>query len=559
MKRGILRSRLSRRALAVFLFGIPAAYFGPYLFHEEALKRAYASLLSGPIAASFYPTKHDAPVIVFTVGDRDLRISGTTYPPPYEFHAAQLLSIAERKPRAIFVDIVFDEPRNDESISIFRKVLCHIHDVGVPIYLAAYSAEEKIAVRPDLLSLGPNDKTGCVQFVSISKDVDPIDRRAWTYPQFELDGNGERLSSGLSTAARTIFRDLYPATGSRLDEVSTKMGLVWGTAPAHSHLLHLTSIRGAPLARECRPWTPWELVPVGLRPGSFLQRDFHDRRSVCPYIASIPVRAFQLFNDEESESALVHDIRGKIAIYGFSLGGNSDLVASPVHGPLDGMQYHAMAIDNLISFNGHGMNSGDFDPFSRSPATLMPLSALSLIALYDILLARRFARRVRQFKQKLAGKLLSRSTVSRYLRRISLRGSGLFRLRQPTYLRALACVLRILEWPHSIQYAQKRPSRVEAIIAKLFSPAIPRFYHSSIRLLLFLSEKLATLSIFCALCFVLFSLSWYAFRVSILSWIEYAYLPLLAELFSGFSRVERILLGLRRFSVSVEFSTTQSH
>jgi CHASE2 domain-containing sensor protein len=72
-------------------------------------------------------------------------------------------------------------------------------------------------------------------------------------------------------------------------------------------------------------------------------------RSQCPYEGVIPVEKLLGDNDDADIANLAHN---RIIFYGASLEGVQDKAFTPVNGMIAGVFTHAMALDNLITFQG---------------------------------------------------------------------------------------------------------------------------------------------------------------------------------------------------------------
>jgi hypothetical protein len=148
----------------------------------------------------------------------------------------------------------------------------------------------------------------------------------------------------------------------------------------------------------CRSqWNWWEVLP-----GSSLLYSLATNSSmltVCPYNQVVPVRALKGkgFSNEELNEA----ISGKIVLIGADLKAVGDNVFSPLHGRLPGVHVHAMALDNLISFNGQYKESGDFEwkEYLHSRANQFVVISITLIAFVMV-----FWKRYQEEKIRLAGK-----------------------------------------------------------------------------------------------------------------------------------------------------------
>ncbi|WP_087047618.1 hypothetical protein [Caballeronia ptereochthonis] len=77
-------------------------------------------------------------------------------------------AIAARKPRALFVDILFIDRRNDPAIARLAQGVCAAASSGVPVYLAADLEAGGVALRPELLNARDAHGAPCVQPVGVT-------------------------------------------------------------------------------------------------------------------------------------------------------------------------------------------------------------------------------------------------------------------------------------------------------------------------------------------------------------------------------------------------------
>lgn len=72
-----------------------------------------------------------------------------------------------------------------------------------------------------------------------------------------------------------------------------------------------------------------------------------ERRPACPYALSIPYGAW-VTGPSLPPSLLSRLFEDRLVLIGGHFSNSSDWIATPVHGQLPGVQYHAMALDNLL-------------------------------------------------------------------------------------------------------------------------------------------------------------------------------------------------------------------
>lgn len=376
----------------VYLFfyaavGVLVAFMSKYILREEAVKRAVASIVSPINGYLLYDTRARDNITVFALDDRDLREYRTTYPAPYRFHAQRLRNIASHGPRAIFIDFWFPDERDDPDVVQLADDICRIRESGVHVYLASLSYLGKdFALRSvirdlknRMVEVPGGGMAPCAVEVSVAKQVDSIDRVSWEYELVSLVPEGIDADP-LPTAAAHIYNDLY--SGGRPLAREEPLALLWGSEPHPLNGGWMVDRRtGKPL---CRGDWYWMAAIPGASP---VGRFFYPTLALppCPYHLVLPLRALREFNQDDHPWGVSLDdlIAGKIVLYGGNLQSVQDLVYSPVHGRLPGLLMHAMALDNLIIRGDAYPAAGDFDiarPFEK-PTSTMPLVAILLLSL----------------------------------------------------------------------------------------------------------------------------------------------------------------------------------
>ena len=72
---------------------------------------------------------------------------------------------------------------------------------------------------------------------------------------------------------------------------------------------------------------------------------------VCPYHRALTMSSLR--SSSEAEDRVLQDLLGgRFVMIGTNLEGGNDMVTSPVHGDIPGVFMHAMALDNLLTYEG---------------------------------------------------------------------------------------------------------------------------------------------------------------------------------------------------------------
>ncbi|MEW7847820.1 CHASE2 domain-containing protein [Massilia aurea] len=285
-----------------------------------------------------YPDRARDQVAVVLYDEQFLRAYDSAWPISYQDHADWLLRLAGEpgsRPKAIFLDITFGQERDDATLPALNSALCTLrHSLHIPVFLAALpdAATGQLGLRAGLGS--------CFTLVGADYTPDPLDGYAWTYPLTTHLGAAGWTAGPPSAPAQYAYRSAamtmaQDAGHIALGEESVPMALVWGADAAP----------GAPLAERDRGCVPGRSLVRNLTPGLFLQ--FEDAPPpLCPYHRTLSMEQVGALPEAELAAALA----GRFVLVGANIPGHNDFARSPVHGLVPGVHYHAMALDNLLSY-----------------------------------------------------------------------------------------------------------------------------------------------------------------------------------------------------------------
>jgi len=244
------------------------------------------------------------------------------FPPSYEFQAEVLARIAQYKPKAIFLDWIFDDERPgvkgwDGFVNEVKKIVTR---KGVPIFIASY----KPSKRPDLfkyaIPVAPTSATS--NLVGTVTD----------YPFFD---RYDRDSPMLPTPAVAIYDKLFGGKiGVSADKKGNSMRVVWGVRPSKLTASWLSTCH-APVFSENQ----------GLVDGVIHR--VYDRWPTCPYADSTLVDDLFSKNEVQGLSDL---IKNRVVAYGANVTGNNDTMVNSIGMTIPGVYYHMMALDNFLTF-----------------------------------------------------------------------------------------------------------------------------------------------------------------------------------------------------------------
>jgi hypothetical protein len=160
------------------------------------------------------------------------------------------------------------------------------------------------------------------------------------------DACGETLFAGLSARAKAAIAAKAPGTATTQADADfgAPMDVVWGSRPDPDYLAMTAAVTGrpAPCRGEGAGWRDRLLEQLaGLRGRGA------GARQECPYALTLGYDRMVAGLGLRSGD-LNRLLGGKMVMVGGQFRASNDWVESPVHGQAPGVQYHAMALDNLI-------------------------------------------------------------------------------------------------------------------------------------------------------------------------------------------------------------------
>ncbi|GAA3711956.1 hypothetical protein GCM10022421_19180 [Oceanisphaera sediminis] len=288
----------------------------PFGFGEH-LDKYVQDLINTQAGHWIYPDTRQDEVVVLLLTDEivDAVLRGQ-WPAPYSFHASILDDLLVHQPRALFIDFYWMnqlKPGAEELVDVLKNYRA----AGIEVYLSAPSQEWLNNFWPEL--------AGLVIPVSPQIVMDPMDFVARAYTQ----GNNE-----LPSAAFAIVNNLNH--GLENTEFRGDMDIFWGTK---------NNIRN-------QAWMTSDTAQDDCFLDSLL-RGFTQVETPVPYSTTVFVR--DLINpvgrtEDEALAELDDHLKDRVVVYGASLTGIQDVVFTPTREILPGAYYHAMALDNLLTW-----------------------------------------------------------------------------------------------------------------------------------------------------------------------------------------------------------------
>jgi hypothetical protein len=343
--------------LVTIVVGFFLAWLSNKLLIEEVIKRATTRIYA-PLLSLNYSKAGQRAITVMTLDDTDLKEYGLSWPVPLDYYQRLLDGIVKRKPKAIFLDVLFLDDKPKKEVESLMNAACRATDAGVPFFLATFALESLSSdTERQLLAARTSSGVPCVIPVRPNVTPDSLDQSQWAYPLRPRNADEEHEDAALpDSVALSMYCRLYPNTCPVKTDVP--LALIWATkaAPTNAATMVVRDKQGS-LAPVCRDvWNWWEVIP-----GAVLFRQIANMSMLplCPYNQVIPVRAFKNYGFTAAQ--LDEELQGKVVLIGADLKSIGDNLFSPLHGRLPGVHVHAMALDNLISFDGKYRENGDFE------------------------------------------------------------------------------------------------------------------------------------------------------------------------------------------------------
>ncbi|MFN8642507.1 MAG: CHASE2 domain-containing protein [Candidatus Binatia bacterium] len=324
-----------RRALLTYLLflagGVLLLRMDPFGFSR--LTKYYSQDLLAVAMAGCYPHAPDGPcardgraqTAVVLLRDPDLMAFDEPWPPRYGFHARVLRAIRANQPKAVMMDIVFEDRRDDPTIAALAAELDRYRAEGIPVYAATFGSDRPL--RPEV-----GERVTPVQ---VPKKIDPLDRETRFYDVVSGPPDAQL------TAVPLLYRDVCGGCPGGAGCGTSPIRVYWSDLPEQSWNDRWLDCRR-------RPPFPWWIV----------QDRGSDFRENCPSTPAIPARIL-LDPSEEDDAAIEELIKGGVVFYGAYFHGAADAMNTPLHNDLPAVFLHASALDNLITLGPRALSHSE--------------------------------------------------------------------------------------------------------------------------------------------------------------------------------------------------------
>ncbi|HEY2068699.1 MAG TPA: CHASE2 domain-containing protein [Rhizomicrobium sp.] len=352
-------------AVVLFAFAVIQIMLNPFGFSD--MTQRYTQdisnlLITGPYV--YGRAGHDQ-VSAAIIDEDTLHTLQMPWPWTYGAHARVLDALLAYHPKAVVVDFLFVDSRPDPTLPQLVDEIAEYKAAKVPLYFEGGTdlPYGEYPLRPELA------KTGVPILDPTILVYDGVARQ---YPVTGTCFNQKPDANGTcpSLAAR-VFRDVFPQYP--LTPLNGLIELVWGTRtdPTNAKWMHVTDENGK--RRSCHPHMD------AIRRFYLAFFDTSQVLVHCPYTGVIPVVSLMQGAEDADVTKLATN---RVIFYGASLEGAQDKSYTPVNGLLPNVYVHAMAMDNLITFQGdpeqNVMTVAGFT-ISNNPAQILAIIPVILI------------------------------------------------------------------------------------------------------------------------------------------------------------------------------------
>lgn len=357
------------------------------------------------LASPFYPASGHRNILVVQFTDSDLvnlqagdGRARASWPASYTLHAELLRKILRERPVAVFYDLAFThQHHSDADLQDFVWALQDAVDAGVPVYVAG------VPRQPSSL----DDSSGYRVVAEIARAAAGVLPVQWRAPLGEMPlavpAPGSRTADRRwhATPAAKLYYDYLKNCSrtspnacndsgfrARVSAHAPHMTVFWGSHPS-GRLGSSASVR-PPHCRESQSHRPDRVLDVV----AISWEEFWgttDPDPACFYHDTLQAYHVMSRSDSRNGGAELGElISGRIVFVGAWLDGIPDEVESPVHGVVPAVMLHAMALDNLISFQGNYLRPPPNLFLEFGLDDLLELLLLAVLVHKFSLLSRRF-------------------------------------------------------------------------------------------------------------------------------------------------------------------------
>lgn len=397
-------------AIAVFFVSVFLVFFEPDSISDPINEMSFG--LFSRVFNDAYPDSPEAQnaASVVIVNQNSLDELRETWPPSFGFHAEVLARILAAKPKAIIIDFLLVDEREDGSLEDFVEVLQYAQNENIPI-VAARGTFKEYENKTAISALEPylRPVAGWVK--------EGLGRSPFRYALAPASG-GRRIQSA-AVEAYEIFCDAAKIEQNLCSEldvdaaISRDMWVFWSARLPDFHKVFFTGDSRWDVPVDSPDKEKFRAFQCGRvsTTGGFLDRmidSWSDEAATCPPQIALP--AHYLIQD--ADPRIEKGLKDRIVFYGFGLEGFQDYVVPPTTAnPIPGVFMHAMAFENLVEWGNDYLAysaKGDF-------RHLFNANVVQLITLFMILVLYFGFLRYAATKQRQSGFKTKRNKAIRHI------------------------------------------------------------------------------------------------------------------------------------------------
>lgn len=339
------------------------AWFAPLYLLDKAdpfglskQVHGYSERLVQKVTAPFYGSAAQDKIAVVLIDQDSLAARGESWPPRYVYYEEVVRRIAKQKPAAIFLDVLVEDKRAyDDSLAVARQALGDtLSKTGVPLYLATLDTKNN-----SVFTGVPGTQTTLSGWRGYADDYPLAIGPGHFYGEHDsqLEAEEQCDSTQHRTAAFQLYQTLceqgmqsgcavHPEAEERF---CNAMVVQWGRTVSkvvpERQLIAESQCSATEQTLSVRFGESLRAFWASLTSG-FDESSLKRLRQPCPYTVTV--------REEDLSSEKVRGVlAGRVVMIGLSLPGIHDIVDSPVHGQIPGVYLHAMALDNLLTWNAN--------------------------------------------------------------------------------------------------------------------------------------------------------------------------------------------------------------
>jgi len=302
------------------------------------------------VIAPLYESKAKDDIVVVLVDDNaitELYEHGITnaneWPLLYEDHATILSRVARYGAKAVFVDVYFKRKRStDNTFDRFKRRIQHHQEKYKTAFIFAggYADETFSPLQKELSSIATLSVNGWGDY----GDAYPLKDKDQHSVAFDLYSIACLQGSPLASCTEQTLLKQQVKNG---DAVSVR----WGSQPAKPAFPEF--VTGICTAETNSVLSMFQQILKGLVNDIYNYGEPDDGEVRCPYqqvLLADNLMYIDKYGSPEQKTHLGNLLKNKLVFYGVQLEGLHDTIISPAHGALPGVMFHAMALDNLMTY-----------------------------------------------------------------------------------------------------------------------------------------------------------------------------------------------------------------